>query len=95
MQERAHFKDRKEPTYFQHRKANRERWRQVYRDLIAVGRIRDMPVDRIMDVFGDLVYGTMFTNYFTTNRKPVDEQARDILDVVFHGVLSERERAKR
>src|SRR5262245_57727955 len=26
MQERAQFKDRKEPTYFQHRKVNVERW---------------------------------------------------------------------
>jgi AcrR family transcriptional regulator len=95
MQERAYFKDRKEPTYFQHRKANRERWREVYCDLIALGRIRDMPTERILDVFGDLVYGTMFTNYFTGNRKPVEEQARDILDVVFHGILSDAERKRR
>src|SRR5262249_34519268 len=39
MQERAQFKDRNEPTYFQHRKVQRERWRSVYGDLIAQGRI--------------------------------------------------------
>ncbi len=91
MQERAQFKDRKEPTYFQYRKANVQRWRDMYRGLIAQGRIRDMPVERITDVFGDLVYGTMFTNYFTGNRKPLEEQAQDILDVVFHGILSDSE----
>jgi len=94
MQERAQFKDRNEPTYFQHRKVQRERWRSVYGDLIAQGRIRAMPVDRIMDVLGNALYGTMFTNYFLGNRKPVDEQAQDILDVIFHGILSDAERLR-
>jgi AcrR family transcriptional regulator len=94
MQERAQFKDRNEPTYFQHRKVQRERWRSVYGDLIAEGRIRAMPVDRIMDVLGNALYGTMFTNYFVGNLKPVDEQAQDILDVVFHGILSDAEKSR-
>jgi AcrR family transcriptional regulator len=95
MQERAQFKDRKKPTYFEHREANIERWRALYRALIAEGRIRDMPVDRITDVLGDLVYGTMFTNYFIGSRKPFEAQAQDILDIVFHGILSDAERRKR
>ena len=37
IQERAYFKDRKRPTYFEHRDVNIERWRQLYRDLIAAG----------------------------------------------------------
>jgi AcrR family transcriptional regulator len=94
MQERAQFKDRKTPTYFQHCQANVERWRSFYRSLIAQGRVRDMPVERITDVLTDLCYGTVFTNYFTGHRKPHDEQAQDILDVVFHGILSEDERLK-
>ena len=95
MQERAQFKDRKEPTYFQHRKVNVERWKTLYRDLIAEGRIRNMPVERITDVLSDLVYGTMFSNYFTGNQKAFEAQAKDILDIVFHGILSDRERACR
>ena len=70
MQERAQFKDRKKPTYFVHREANVERWRELYRGLIAAGRVRVMPVDRITDVMSDLLYGTMFTNYFAGPRKP-------------------------
>ena len=54
-----------------------------------------MPVERITDVLSDLVYGTMFTNYFTGNQKPFEAQAKDILDVVFHGILSDKERAGR
>jgi AcrR family transcriptional regulator len=95
MQERAQFKDRKKPTYFQHREARVEQWRALYRALIAEGRVRDMPVERITDVMSDLVYGTMFTNYFTGQRKPFEAQAQDILDVVFHGILSDAERRRR
>jgi AcrR family transcriptional regulator len=95
MQERAQFKDRKEPTYFQHRAANIERWRDLYRSLIARGWVREMPVERITDVLSDLVYGTMFTNYFTSSRKSVDRQAQEILDVVFHGILTDAGRQRR
>lgn len=94
IQERAQFKDRKKPTYFVHRETNIKRWQALYRSLIEVGRIRDMPVERITDVIGNLLYGTIFTNYFTGERQSVEKQARDILDVVFHGILSESERKK-
>jgi AcrR family transcriptional regulator len=95
IQERAHFKDRKKPTYLIHKDVNVERWRVLYRALIAQGRVRDMPVERITDVISDLLYGTMFTNFFAGQLKPSQEQARDILDVVFCGILSESERRRR
>jgi len=95
MQERALFKDRKKPTYFEHRDANSERWRALWRELIAAGRVRDMPVDRIRDAIGNMVYGTMFTNYFTGRRESFDSQTEEILDVVFHGVLTDAERRRR
>ena len=92
IQERAQFKDRKKPTYFEYRAANAERWQNRYRALIAQGRIRDVPVERISDVVGNLLYGTMFVNYFAGLRKPPAEQAQEIIDIVFHGILSESER---
>jgi AcrR family transcriptional regulator len=95
MQERAQFKDRTKPTYFQHREANIERWRDLYRKLIADGRVRDMSVERITDVLSGLVYGTMFTNYFTGQQKSSEAQAEEILDVVFNGILSNAERRRR
>jgi AcrR family transcriptional regulator len=95
MQERAQFRDRKKPTYFEHREANVERWRARYRLLIAEGRIREMPVEHISDVFGQLLYGTIFVNYFTGQQKSPEDQAREILDVVFHGILSDEERWRR
>jgi AcrR family transcriptional regulator len=92
IQERAQFKDRKKPTYFEHRDRNAVRWRKLFGSLIVEGRVRDVPVERITNVISDLVYGTMFTNYFTGGRKSFEEQTQDILDIVFHGILSDSER---
>ena len=90
IQERAHFKDRKRPTYFEHRDANVGRWKALFASLIEEGRVRKVPVERITDVLSQLVYGTMFTNHFAGQRKSSAAQAGDILDVVFHGILLDR-----
>ena len=95
IQERAHFKDRKTPTYFAYREANMRRRRDYVRSLIAEGRFRDIPVDRIGDVIGDLLYGTMFTNYLAGRDRSPAEQADDLLDVALYGILSESERNRR
>lgn len=95
IQERAVFKDRKEPTYFQHRRQNVREWENLLRGLIGERRIREVPVERITDVIGSVVYGTMFMNYFAGQRKPFEDQARDILDIIFRGILSDSERQGR
>jgi AcrR family transcriptional regulator len=95
IQERANFRDRKRPTYFEHRERTVHRWRQLYRTLIAEGRVREMPVEQISDVMSGAIYGTMFINYFTGQTRPSDVQAHEIVDVVFRGILSEPERRRR
>jgi AcrR family transcriptional regulator len=95
IQERAQFKDRTKPTFMEHRAVNVERWRAIYRGLIAADRVRDIPVDRITDVIGNLLYGTIFTNYFSGQSKSVEVQAQDIIDVVFNGILTPREQEKK
>lgn len=95
IQERAQFKDRDKPTYFAHRERSVERWRALYRTLIAEGRVRDMPVERITDVLTAAVYGAMFLNYFSGRSGTFQTQVEDILDVVFHGILSKSERQSR
>jgi hypothetical protein len=94
IQERAYFKDRKRPTYFEHREINVQRWKQLYRDLMAAGRIREMPVERITTVLSNVLYGIMVTNFFNGQPAPADVQAREILDVIFLGILSEPERRR-
>lgn len=95
IHERALFKDRKKPTYIEHREAHRERLRLLYRTFIAEGQIRDIPVDQILDVLGDLLYGTMFTNYFSGRRASVEEQAQGILNILFYGILTDAGRRRR
>jgi AcrR family transcriptional regulator len=95
VQERAQFKDRKKPTYFEHREAHIQRWRDLYRGLIGDGHVRDIPVERITDVVSMLLYGALFTNYFAAINKPAKDQAEDILDILFHGILNRSERCGR
>jgi len=86
--ERAVFRDRKKPTYFEYRDANAHRWQERFEALIDAGRFRAVPPERILDVLGNLVYGTAFTNYFAGRRSSLDQQVEDILDVLFHGLLA-------
>jgi len=90
IQERANFRNRKRPSYFEHRDANRGPWREMYRALIQAGRVRDdLPVERLLDTIGNLLYGTMFTNYFIGRSASIEEQFEAILAIVFHGILAQ------
>lgn len=93
--ERAVFRDRKRPTYFELRDSRRDHWHDILRRLISAGQLREVPVSRIDDVLSDLVYGTMFTNHFSGRHKPLDVQVADILDIAFRGILSEQQRRDR
>lgn len=88
IQERAHFRDRVKPTYFLYRDANLDPWRELFGEMIRDGQIRDIPVDRITAVISDLLYGTIFTNHFAGRKKSLSVQCRDVIDVVFHGILA-------
>ena len=95
IQERAAFRDRKKPTYFVHRDANIERWTQCHLSLMEQGRMRRMPVERVHAVIGDLLYGTIFTNYFAGRSKPLEHQITDVLDVLINGLLTPQEMERR
>ena len=87
IHERAQFRDRTKPTYFVHRDANMGPWQELFRDLIRSGIVRDVPVERITDFVSDVLYGTMFTNYFSGRKSTLVSQSENILDMVFHGLL--------
>jgi hypothetical protein len=95
IQERAEFKDRKQQTYFEHTKLQRERWRERQRSLVADGIMRDVPFEQMADFMGYVIYGAMFTNYFKGREKSLADQTREILDIVWFGSVSDAERAKR
>lgn len=95
IQERAHFRDRKRPTYFEHREKNIEPWYELYRGLIDSGQLRPLDATRMADVVGDLCYGTMFVRYIAGRRRPPAQVADDLIDILFHGILSEQKRGER
>lgn len=95
IQERALFRDRKRPTYFVHREANLDRWRSLYREMIGAGRVRDIPVEQILDTMGDLLYGAMFVGYLVGRREEPAAVATRIINIVFGGILTDGEKAAR
>lgn len=94
VQERAEFKDRRRSSYFEHQDAYLEPWRRLHSSMIETGRFRSMPVERIVAVFSDQVYGAMFTHYFTGSTRSIAAQLEDILDVLLGGILSDEERKR-
>jgi AcrR family transcriptional regulator len=96
IQERAEFRDRAKPDYFvMRREARKAPWEQLIRELIASGRVRDVPPRRVTEVMGTLVHGTMMTNHLCGRHKSHEEQATDVLDVLFNGILTDAERRRR
>ena len=62
---------------------------------MVAGRIREMPVEQITKVLSNVLYGIMVTNFFNGQPTPADVQAREILDIIFLGILTEPERRLR
>lgn len=87
IHERAHFRDRKASTYFVHRDANIGPWRDLCQNLIDSGVFRNEPVDVLLNVISDLLYGTMFTNHFSGRKASLASQCDSILSVLFNGIL--------
>lgn len=93
IQERAAFRDRRLPTYFAERETHAEERRRYLRGLVDTGRFRPLEPERIMNVIGDLLYGTVFANHLAGRKVPCDAQSEQILDVLFRGLLSDAERS--
>lgn len=92
--ERAEFKDRKS-SYFDHSNKCDEkdqRWNDVLSALMADGRFRRLPPDRIRNVVGDLLYGTIFSNHMSGRTRSLEEQAGALFDIVFRGLLTDAHR---
>ena len=95
IQERAIFRDQRKSTYFQRRDEFAKRWQDLYRQLIAEGLFRNMAAERISNIISELLYGAMFTNFFSGRRPDFEAQADEIMDVVLEGILSDSHREQR
>ena len=88
IHERAAFPERENPTYFVYKEANSEPWHNLYSELMEQGVIRNMPIERIMNVVCDLLYGVIFTNHFSGRKISHKRQTADIVDILFNGILT-------
>ena len=93
VQERAAFRGRHTPRYFQRQADDTcQATDDFLAGLIRRGVLRPLQVGRVLDVVSDLLYGTVMANAFSGRPAAAARQADDILDLVFHGILSESER---
>lgn len=90
IQERAEFRDRERPSYFLHCDEKLGRWHGAFRRMLEEDIVRDLPVETMFDCISNLLYGTMFTNFFSGRSRETKDQASDILDVFLNGILKER-----
>lgn len=94
IQERAAFRHHHRPLYFVSKEEDNCKHAEFFRHLQATGLIRDMPPERFFAVVEDLLYGTILTNLLSGRPVHPDAQADDVLDVIFHGVLTDPARKK-
>lgn len=87
--ERSDFRDRQEPTFYRYRAVSRQQWKKKLARLMAQGLMRPMPADQIMNIFSDLLYGTILMNRFHDRHIKPERQAADVLAVMFGGLLTE------
>jgi AcrR family transcriptional regulator len=93
--ERAIFRDRKHATYFKYRERNREFWRELYKNLIKNGTIKTkLTAESLLDMIGNLVYGTMFTNHFQGTKLSIAQQHKALVTFAFCGIVSADELKK-
>lgn len=94
FQERVAFQGRETPRYFASLCAHQSRDEEFVRQLIAAGRLRPIEVEHLLTVLGDLLFGTVLTNHLSGRTADPTAQADAIVDVLFHGILTDRERKK-
>ncbi len=89
IQERAMFRDRKRGAYFEHRDELRDDFRSIYESLVTQGVFRsDLPLDRLLDSVGALLYGTMLFNNSVGRTISLDEQYQAVMSTAFGGIVT-------
>lgn len=89
IQERAMFRHRKRGAYFEHREELRDIFRVLYADLVKRGTFRsDLPVERLLDSVGALLYGTMLSTNSVGRTISLNEQFLAVMQTAFGGLLT-------
>jgi len=92
IQERVAFRGRHTPRYFATKGSFQARDEAFLKELIAMSRLRDVPPEQLLTTIGDLLYGTVLSNHLSGRVSDPTQQANAMLDVLFHGILTDAER---
>ncbi|WP_111655919.1 TetR/AcrR family transcriptional regulator [Isoalcanivorax indicus] len=78
VHERAEFRDRCTPVYFAHSESRRQRWVDLHRQLGLTDDTWPTP-EQAVDMFGDMMFGTIFVNALAPRRPPLTERAEEMI----------------
>lgn len=87
VQERAEFRNQSKPLYFVYQETDREPWLAFFQQLKASGLMREVDPAMVMDLLGNLLLGTVFSQRLAGDRQPLVEQVDGVVDLLFHGFL--------
>ncbi len=94
VQERSEFRDRKKPTYLEHRERNIKPWNDMFQRLADEGRFKKLEPEEVTQTISNLLYGTIFTTYFARQGRTFESRAEQILNILLVGIMGDEERAK-
>ncbi|GGD08441.1 TetR/AcrR family transcriptional regulator [Halopseudomonas salina] len=87
VHESAEFRRVGQPRYFAYSDMRRQAWIDVYQQLIDSGRCRVTDPQQMLDVIGNLAYGSVLVNRISGRNESLVAIADQLLDMVLHGVL--------
>jgi len=94
IQERSEFRDREPNSYTRNWLVNSPRWQKNCLEAIEKGRLRELPVEGLVNMFSSLCYGAIFTHYFLKQKIDLQSTASLMADVMTYGLISDDAREK-
>lgn len=87
VHESAEFRRVGQPRYFAYSDMRRQAWIDVYQKLIDSGRCRVSDPQQMLDVIGNLAYGSVLVNRISGRNESLDDIAEHLLDMILFGVM--------
>lgn len=87
VHESAEFRRVSKPRYFVYSDLRRRSWLNVYQQLIDSGRSRVNDPEQILDIIGNLAYGSVLVNRISGRNDSLETMAEGLLDTLLNGIL--------
>jgi len=87
VHECAEFGKVSKPRYFVYSDLRRATWLNVYQQLIDSGRCRVTDPEHMLDMIGNLAYGSVLVNRISGRNGSLEAMADALLDTLLHGIL--------